>query len=628
MLKLQVNILQLIRRMSLLLLLYSLLRFIFFISNLSYFYQLGFKNLSIAFFGGLRFDISAISFTNALFILLHLIPFKGFASRSYQLVLKTLFLLVNIPVIILNCSDIVYYKFTLKRGTMDAFDMAEMSDDFKNVLPQFIRDYWYVAIIIFILIFLMIKLYNRTSNTFNTASKKVNLIVVIIISIFTVIGARGGLQLRPLSIFHAAEYGSPQTAPLVLNTTFTMIKTIGKTKLSSEKYFDDKTLSDVFNPIHQLANHEPFKKMNVVIIIMESFSKEYIGGLNSFSGYTPFLDSLIYESLVFNNGFANGKKSIEGIPAVLAGMPVMMNEPFITSQYSGNKITGIADILKQEGYSTSFFHGGSNGTMGFDGFTKSIGFDNYYGRKEYNNDANYDGKWGIFDEPFFQYFAKELNKTSPPFISCIFSLSSHHPYTIPEKYKGKFMKGTLPIHQSIRYADYSLQKFFEAAAKMPWFDNTLFVITADHTFESEHAEYQTPVGKYRIPIIFYQHNSSLHSRSDNITQQVDIMPSILDYLHYPKPFYSFGSSVFNPLGQHVAVNCLEGIYQIITRDYSLQFDGTKSLFLSNYSDDVLMRNNLLNKELITKEALEQKLKAIIQTYNQAMIHNKFSLPNH
>jgi len=611
----------------LLLFLYSLLRLVFFIANFNYFSQIGFVNTLIAFMGGIRFDISAIAFTNGLFILMHLIPFNGFTSKTYQSVLKILFFVVNIPVIVLNCSDIVYYKFTLKRGTMDAFDMAEMSDDFKNTLPQFIKDYWYVAIIILLMIFLMIKLYNRTSvlknYSFKRTSNFATIATIIIVGTFTVLGARGGLQLRPLSIFNAAEYGSPQDAPLVLNTTFTLIKTLGKTKLSSEKYFDDKTTISIFNPIHQFKNDESFRKMNVVIIILESFSKEYIGALNDYPGYTPFLDSLINESLVFTNGFANGKKSIEGIPAVLAGMPVLMNEPFITSQYSGDKIIGVADILKQEGYATSFFHGGTNGTMGFDGFTKSVGFENYYGRKEYNNDKDYDGKWGIFDEPFFQYFANQLNQTKTPFLSCIFSLSSHHPYTLPEQYKNTFKKGTLPVHQVIRYADYSLKRFFETASKMPWFDSTLFVITADHTFDSEYPQYQTPVGKYRIPIIFYQHNSGLKGRRATIIQQVDIIPSILDYLHYQKPFHSFGLSGFDSAGSHCAFNSLEGIYQLIYDNYSLQFDGNKSLFMNNFLVDPLMRNNILNKQPAIKDSMERKLKAIIQEYNQAMLNNKF-----
>ena len=636
MINIPLHIKLLLRRLLLILFIYSLLRLIFLLTNLNYFSQSGFINILISFLAGLRFDICAIAFTNSLLILLHLIPHKYFYVKSYQLFLKILFFLVNIPIIILNCADIIYFKFALKRATMDAFKIATMGDDFKNSIPGFMATFWYLIVFIVLLILILFFFYgkikiNREKIKNNNSSSKTkvifNLSAFVFFGLITILGARGGLQLRPISIMNAAEYGSPQNAPLVLNTTFSLIKSMGKTTLSDTKYFDEATQKTLFNPIHIYKHENDFRKMNVVIIIMESFSKEYIGGLNSYPGYTPFLDSLMKESLVFTNAFANGKKSIEGIPAVLAGIPVMMDEPFITSPYSGNKVTGIADILKPEGYKTAFFHGGSNGTMGFESFTKSIGFENYFGRTEYNNDKDYDGKWGIFDEPFFQYFANNLNKMNSPFLGCIFSLSSHHPYTIPEKFKNVFKKGTLPIHESIRYSDYSLKQFFETASKMSWFNNTLFIITADHAFDSEYPVYQTPVGKYRIPIIFYKPNSDLKGKSETIVQQIDIIPTILDYLNYSKPFFSFGSSALDSTVNHFAFNYLGGIYQIINKDYSLQFTGTKTLTLNNYNNDKLMQINLKDENQVAHDLLEQKLKAIIQEYNFDMLNNKFRLEN-
>lgn len=630
------NIRLLLKRLALILFIYFLLRLIFLLTNFNYFSPTGFKNILISFLAGLRFDISAIAFTNCLFILLHLIPFKFFYTKKYQTLLKIIFFLTNIPAIILNLVDIIYFKFTLKRATKDAFDLAGIGDDFKNSITGFITSYWYVFIIMSLMIILMFKLYNKikvnpensTNNNLSPKSKVIyNTSAFIFFVLITILGARGGFQLRPLNILHAAEYASTENAPLILNTSFTLIKSFDKKSLTPIKYFDDKTEKSLFNPIHIYNSNQDFQKMNIVIIIMESFSKEYIGALNNYEGYTPFLDSLISKSLVFTNAFANGKKSIEGIPAVIAGIPVLMDEPFITSPYSGNKITGIAEILKSEGYKTSFFHGGSNGTMGFESFTKSVGFENYYGRNEYNNEKDFDGKWGIFDEPFFQYFANNLNKMNTPFLSCIFSLSSHHPYTIPDQYKNKFKKGTLPIHQSIRYSDYSLKRFFETASTMPWFNNTLFIITADHAFDSEYSTYQTPVGKYRIPIIFYKPDSDLKGKSETVIQQIDIIPSILDYIHYSKPIFSFGSSTFDSTASHSAFNYLGGVYQIISKDYSLQYNENRTLAINNYSKDSLMQINLKGKETIVKDSLERKIKAIIQEYNYDMLNNKFRLEN-
>ncbi|MEI6816112.1 MAG: sulfatase-like hydrolase/transferase [Bacteroidota bacterium] len=627
------NIKQLLKQLLVLFCLYSLLRIVFLFSNYTYFSQSSISDLLLSLISGLRFDASAIAFTNGLVIILLIIPTKLYQTNWYQAIVRVLFLTINIPFIILNCADIVYFRFTLKRATSDAFKLALVGDDFKNSLPLFIKDYWHIVLVGLVIIVLFGRFYKLTITRSNYLVIKENriakYITIVLITFLTILAARGGFQLRPLSIINASESSAPANAPLVLNTTFTLIKSYGKNELINSKYFDDKTRHELFNPIHIKLDKDSFQKKNVVIIILESFSKEYVSGMNPYEGYTPFLDSLIRESLVFTNGFANGKKSIEAIPAILAGIPALMDEPLITSIYSGNKYCGIAEVLKKEGgYNTSFFHGGTNGTMGFEAFTKSIGFENYYGRKEYNNEKDYDGHWGIFDEPFFQYFAKTINVDKEPFLSCIFSISSHHPYTVPEKYTSIFKKGNLPIHQSIRYTDYSLRRFFETSSKMPWFDNTLFIITADHTFDSEFASYQTPVGKYRVPIIIYQHNSSLKGKNDYAVQHIDILPTILDYLHYNKPYFAMGTSMLDSGCEHFSINFLNGIYQLISKDYSLQFDGNKTISLNDYKTDTLMKVNLMSSKTTLKDSLERKLKAMIQEYNQDMISNKFYLPVH
>jgi phosphoglycerol transferase MdoB-like AlkP superfamily enzyme len=363
------------------------------------------------------------------------------------------------------------------------------------------------------------------------------------------------------------------------------------------------------------------------VIILESFSKEYIGGLNKtidngrYKGYTPFLDSLIKESLVFTSAFANGKRSIEAIPAVLAGIPSLMNDAYITSMYAGNNINSIASVLKKRNYSSAFFHGGTNGTMGFDAFAKLASFDKYYGRTEYNNDKDYDGKWGIFDEPFLQYMAGVLDKSPKPFIAGVFTLSSHHPYKVPDKYASIFPKGKLPIHQSIYYSDYSLRKFFNKLSQMSWFDSTLFVITADHTSELSFPQYETRVGMYCVPIIFYQHNSGLKGNCETVIQQADITPTILDYLNCDVPFVAFGESALDSSENHFAISFVNETYQLIYKNYALVFDGTKGVSLYDRAKDTLMKNNLIESSPAVKKELEKEVKAIIQSYNQRLMKN-------
>ncbi|MEO5569515.1 MAG: LTA synthase family protein [Bacteroidia bacterium] len=541
--------------------------------------------------------------------------------------MKTIFILVNTICLFANSADFIYFRFIAKRTTADLFRILALGDDTQNIIPKVLLDFWYGILIFFFLALLMILLYHRIKIVKPGSVKKnisvylINCLMVLIIIAAGIIIERGGLQFKPMGILAATNYSTVQNAQLVLNTPFTIIKTLGKIELTDENYMEDAEAKKKFSLYHQYKKTEPFRKLNVVVIILESFSKEYIGGLNSYPGYTPFLDSLMKQGFVFTNAFANSKKSIEGIPAVLASIPALMNEPYITSAYNGNKINSLASLLKKKGYTSVFFHGGNNGTMGFDNFVNAAGFDFYMGRTEYGKN-DYDGDWGVFDEKFYSFFVSEMNKLKQPFITCMFSISSHHPYPIPAEHQGKFKKGPLPIHESIGYADYSLKTFFENACGQSWYDSTLFVITSDHTGPSDYPEYKTKKGIYEIPIIFYQPHSNLKGRSDEVVQHCDILPTVLDLLNYDEPFSAFGNSVFDSTVTHFAANSLSDYYQLITQDYLLQFDGEKNVAMFSNNNDSLMMKNILSVNHSAAEKNSLLLKSFIQQFNHAMIHNE------
>lgn len=311
---------------------------------------------------------------------------------------------------------------------------------------------------------------------------------------------------------------------------------------------------------------------------------------------------------------------------MLASLPSWMNTAFIISPYAADNFTGMAELLGKQGYSTAFFHGGHNGSMGFDKFCEKGDFEHYYGMKEYNNNADYDGTWGIRDEQYFQYFAKNIDTLHQPFFATIFSISSHHPFAIPSKYKKRFVQksGEIPIMKCIEYSDLSLKEFFEIVSKMPWYDSTLFVITGDHTGPSADPYYSNRLGMYEIPIVFYMPNSKLKGKSHMTVQQIDIMPSILDYLHYPQQYFSFGVSVFDTThyASHYAINYLNDVYQIERNPYCLQMVGNKVKGLYNYQKDSMLQNNLAHTSLQVRDSLASMLRAVVQTYNYSIIHNE------
>ena len=621
----------LLQRVLMLFALYTFCRVLFYFFNFSYFSDLSFASVLKLFFFGLRFDAAAIVISNLLFIALHFYPFSHFYHKIYQGALRILFLFVNTIAVLLNLIDIAFVRFEGKRATSDAIRVMGFGDDFVNTVPRMIIDYWYLLALLIALVYLLNKLYSRIKITltepasgFLFSSLSGEIVLASIAFGLTFIGFRGGIQYRPINIMTASRYASGKETSLLLNTPFTIIKTLGKNTLEPIRYFSDEEANRISPVIHHPDSDKVFRPLNVVIIIVESLGKEYMGLLNNNVGYTPFLDSLIGKSIVFPNAFANGKRSIEGIPCIIAGIPALMDEPYITSAYNGNKISSIANALKKKGYQNLFFHGGTNGTMGFDNFSRQAGYDSYFGRKEYNNDADFDGNWGIFDEPFLQYAIQKLNETKQPFEATVFTLSSHHPYQVPEKYKDKFRKGTLPIHESIAYTDYSLMKFFETASKSAWYDSTLFVITGDHTAISETPFYQTRVGMYALPIIFFQPKDAISAIRYETTSQIDITPGVLDYLHYDEPFFSFGTSMFDSLNEHASVSYLNSTYQLISGGYALVMDTATVHSLYQFSTDSLLSHNLKDSMPELQATMVRKLKAMIQHYNTALMNNKMA----
>jgi len=603
-------------------------RLLFLSFNYSYFADNNIIDFAKIFTIGSLFDGVPIIVFNSIFITLHLLPFNFRSNKNYQKLMFVLFILVNSILLLANFIDIEYFKFTNKRTTFDIFSLIFTGEDIGVLIPQFLKDFWFIILLWISLIAIMIFFYPKRKNFENLKFNLVNTIIQAVISILIItsfVFMTRGFGLRPVGIATAARYTKSGNIPLLLNTPFTILKTVGKKGLQEKKYFSDNELTTIFNPIKKYKADTSFNKMNVVIIILESFGKDYTGFYNN-QPYTPFLDSLISQSLSFKYSFANGKKSMEAVPAIIASLPALSDNPYILSQYSTDDTYGLAEILKDQGYYTAFFHGGINGTMGFDNFALANGFDEYIGKSEYPNDDDYDGTWGIYDEPFLQFFSDRLSKANKPFLGVVFTLSSHHPYNVPEKYKDKFKEGILPIHRSIAYADYSLKKFFETAKKTEWFDNTLFVLTADHTSYTNSKIYGNKFGMYNIPILYYAPEKIPAKQSEKITQQVDIMPSVLDFLNYDKQFYSFGNSVFSKANDY-SVNYLSGVYQYINGDFTYLFDGDSSIALYNFKNDSLLYHNMLGYKPKTIKRMNKELKAIIQTYNNDLINNKLTTDN-
>ena len=631
---------------------YFVARVVYFLENYSFFSQdLSFSHLMEIVKGGLVFDTSAILYTNVLYIVMMLFPLHWKENRVYQQVCKWIFIIVNGIALAVNLADSVYFRYTMRRTTTTVFNEFSNENNLGSVfLTEAMRHFYLVLIFVF-LVWCIYKLYRKPKlhkNDFQWWKYDLAMVVSLaVLAPFVVAGIRGGFStaVRPITISNANQYvDRPVEAALVLNTSFSLFRTIGKDVFVVPDYYDNaQEMEAVFSPIHKANSDAPMIKKNVVVLIVESFGREYIGALNKtldngkYQGYTPCVDSLIAKSITFKYSYCNGRKSIDGMPSILSSIPMFV-EPFFLTPASMNHVSGIASLLAGEGYQTAFFHGAQRGSMGFQAFARATGFKDYYGREDYNADSrfggdnDFDGMWAIWDEPFLQYFATKMSEMKEPFMTAVFTASSHHPYAIPDKYKDIYPEEGIIIHKCIRYTDMAIGKFFEKVSKEPWFNNTIFILTSDHTNLSDHPEYQTDLGGFCSPIIIYEPGNTecQPEIQDKIAQQIDILPTVMGMLHYPKPYFGFGIDLFNTQPEDTwAVNYMNGIYQFVKKGHVLQFDGKKAVGLYALSDS-LMKNNLLNNTskspIPTGERLvmERELKAIIQQYMERMINNQLT----
>ncbi len=585
--------------------------------------------------GSLLFDAAAIAYTNAIYFILILLPPLCF-RQWWQTMLKWLFVAVNTLALSANLADAVYSQYTGRRTTWSFFSEFSNESNLGSIFFQEIANHWYLILTGIALAAALIFLYTKPSGH-RQKSTVVAHIAAIAIAVPLSIGAiRGGFspRLHPIVSSKANEYvNTPGEAAIVLNTPFSMIRSIGGQTFANPHYFDDDDLDNLFSPIHHnpAASHS-IGNRNVVILILESFGREYFGFYNpDYVTHTPFLDSLLANSLTFEHTFANGRKSIDAMPSVLSSIPMFI-EPFFTSTTSLNRVGGLAECLADKGYTTAFFHGADNTSMGFNAFARTTGFQHYFGRTEYDQDSrfggenDFDGTWAIWDEEFLQFFALQAGNLHQPFLATVFTATSHHPFAIPQRYRTTFPEEDIPLLKCIRYSDNALRKYFDTAKQQPWYDSTIFILTADHTSATAHDLYRTAIGVFSIPIIIFDPSGQLpRGILPGVAAQIDIMPTLLGLLGYDRPFLSYGKDLLSADTPAWTVNYCNDIYQYIDGEYLLQFDGRRTTAFYNYVTDPMLQHNLVGSQPEREAAMATRLKAIIQSYMMRMSANDLTV---
>jgi phosphoglycerol transferase MdoB-like AlkP superfamily enzyme len=607
------------------------LRLVFYIQYFSG-ESLSLGELASVVYWGLRMDISSVFYTNFFFIIFFLFLYPHFQKKRIREGVVLLLLLSNIPFLAINIIDLAYYRFNLRRTSSDIFQVASGAMD---AFPSFWNHYWYLFMLFGILVYACAILFTRwikkeSSDEIAVKSSKKHWLQSLLFVVVLVTLARG-VGNRPIMPSTSLLYLPASVQSLVNNSTITILYSLYKKQshLTEKKYFAVQQLDSIFPVKKEYLCDSPFREKNVMLFIMESFAQDYLDDGGKWRAFTPFIDSLMEESIVCTNAFSNGTESNKGLVALLASIPPFLDEPFYASAYSNTRMEGIGSLLKQKGYSTHFMMGTEYDHFGFAKLGKTLGIDNYVTEDDYGNNKHYDGNWGIYDHFFLPFAAEKLKLARKPFFASLFNVSTHFPHAIPDSLKNRFtIKGQNVAQNSITYFDYSLRLFFDKIKNESWYRNTIFVFSADHNMGWYGGQKMSYYKFFRIPIFFHQPAYPYYQPVKRISQQVDVVPTILRLLHYQQPFLSFGNAVIDTLALGFTFNRFNGLYQLIGQNYILGYNDIldKTQYWYSYKEDSMLNNNRVEeapfKDSIAYNQMKQYMKAVIQQHHYGLINNK------
>ena len=635
----------LVWRITLLYVVLMLCRAVFYLYNHALIGALPADELWSLLCGSMKFDTVSILYANAVFILLSVVPLHLRERSWWQSICFWYYVIVNsLLLVAVSVADAIYFRYTQKRFSADEIFFADNDNSLQLVL-KFATENWYMVLVGVALIAVLVVGYRRrvkVEQIFAGVWYYISAFIVMLVVVGLAIGGiRGGFtkMTRPITISNATLYTADNArATMILSNPFCILRTISSSgKLHYETYFDDKTLAEIYSPEHFPAEDVSPTELtgrNVVLFIMESFSAEHSALLrpdiykdSEQQGYTPFLDSLMRQSYTFYNMYANGKRSIQALPAVWSSIP-SFKSPFVLMPQALAETHSLPAILKDKGYETMFFCGSDHGSMGFGAYARQTGIEKLYSRQDYekvHGTNDFDGYWGVWDEKFLNYMGEVLSEQREPFFSTMFTLTSHHPFVVPEEYEGKYPKGHTPNHQCVGYVDDAFRKFFAKYENEEWFRRSIFVFVADHVSSEKMTEtFRRSPGDYHILGFMYAPDSALFGEHRQVVSQIDIMPTLLGLMGNDEPYFAFGRDIFN---EHTdvpfAINYDNNAFQAITGEHLIRFD-EKSVTGVYAIDDVMHTTDL--RDRVDTNGVEQQIKAMIQSYYRR-VENKDYLVN-
>lgn len=626
---------------------FSLCRILFYIAYHPFFSDIETIRIAAGFVRGLRFDLSVIAaIMGPFFLLFHLLPPKLRSGRigSFILFLPIPFFWLSI---FLLAVDIYYYGETGRRISYEIFMLFRDKRAILGIVLYYpISLFLWIGLCI-LFYWVWMKLYRIGARWFLPSRGIIHEAIYLLLFVaFSIIAARGGLQVKPLRPSYAFADDNLILGHLALNPIFTAAHTAYQGETWKPNYYpEQEALSVVRGLLHQSADAFPDQRFpmvhstrargkpgrlhrsNVVIILMESWAAKYMGSLGAKESLLPNFDRLSKDGILFTNFYANGQRSIEGMACLCCALPTFRDTLLIGGSLEQNSLMCIGQIFKNAGYKTLFIHGARTGSFGFDAFSRRAGFERYLGMEDFKlGKDEFDPVWGVYDGVALNRVNEELRKTKEPFLALWFSLSAHSPYNLPSNWKRRYPASMQDgeLMNTILYSDDSLGRFFEAARKEKYFANTIFVILADHTSGTAYSSLRE---RFHIPCLIYAPGRLAPRRIDTVGSQLDIMPTLVDLTGISALHHAFGQSLLNP-SDYPGIAIIDNVN---TRAWIhgrliLVSDQEKPLGLFDYVADPNEKHNLIEKRKAEVEKMTRELLSFIQVSKGLNIENRLFPP--
>lgn len=534
-------------------LVFQIFRIAIYYSYRDLFNNLDFLKLTESLFLGLRFDLSSTSILLFIPIVILIFPLRITGHLFFRRFVVSVIYLELVAMIIFLTSDYMYFSFVKRHITNELLFLLNdseylMTEVSVKLLP---------IIFLLVLTILFYPLFLKATCPKKPEVQRSILSFVLILLVLIVVG-RGGFQRKPIAVIDAYQYGSASQGHLILNGIFTAShfsissKFIERTAGEEKLYLDTLNLPVSTNPDYPLERTNVQSgmspKKNLVMIMIESLSFKYIDYLSGQNyGVTPNIDRIASNGLVFENFFANGQRSVDGAQSILTGIPPLPGMPDITA-LSVN-YSSLGQLASDNHYRPIFLTTTLRESFSLDLIAGAAGFDDYHGLEDYPLLLNYidaaDRPLG-WDYEAFMYLLKQLEGEKSNYVAFVNASSDHTPFARMQEPFNKYEHGTDTeggYLNMLHYTDWALGEFINEYKKRKDFEETIFIITADHALP--HFQGVEPYGKFRIPLIIYSPKNISPGRSKMFASQIDLFPTIIKLIDLEGKYSAIGKNILD-----------------------------------------------------------------------------------